>query len=275
MAIATVNGARLFYEAHGKGEIPLVLVHGSWGSHHNWDLVAARLAESFRVVTYDRRGHSQSGRSAGQGSIREDVADLAALIEHLGLAPAWIAGNSFGGSITLRLAGDRPDLFRGLIVHEPPLFSLVADDPAVARILEEDGQVGAVVRRIASGDHAGAAEQFVENVALGPGSWVRLPPEMQQTMIENAVTFLDEANDPEQLVFDLGWIERFARPALLTLGDQSPPIFVPVVGKLARALPHAHVDTFIGAGHIPQTTHTEAYVEAIVSFIRRNPARIG
>lgn len=275
MAVAKVHGVGLFYEVHGTGEIPLVLVHGSWASHQNWDLVAPPLAESFRVVTYDRRGHSQSDRPAGQGSIREDVADLAGLIEHLGLAPAWIAGNSFGGSIALRLAGHRPDLFRGLIVHEPPIFSMVADDPAVAPLLEKDGQVGAVVGRIAAGDHAAAAEQFVETVALGPGSWIQLPPEMQQTMVQNALTFLDEANDPEQLAFELGWIEGFQRPALLTLGDQSPPVFAPVVAKLAEALADVQVETLIGAGHIPHVTHPEAYVEAVVSFIRRKSARVG
>ena len=84
------------------------------------------------MLTYDRRGHSQSERLSGQGSVREDVADLAALIEDLRLAPAWVAGNSFGASITLRLAGERPDLLRGLIAHEPPLLSLLADDPIVA-----------------------------------------------------------------------------------------------------------------------------------------------
>jgi hypothetical protein len=57
VAVANVNGVRLFYEVSGHGEVPLVLVHGSWGSHHNWDLVVPELAESFRVLTYDRRGH--------------------------------------------------------------------------------------------------------------------------------------------------------------------------------------------------------------------------
>src|SRR6266567_33271 len=113
---------------------------GSWASHNIWDFVAPRLAESFRVLTYDRRGHSESQRPSGQGSVREDVADLAALIEHLELAPAWVAGNSFGASITLRLAGERPDLLRGRIGHEPPLFSLLAADPAVAPLLAEVGQ---------------------------------------------------------------------------------------------------------------------------------------
>src|SRR5262245_52652678 len=108
MATVKVNGVRLFYELTGNGEVPLVFVHGSWDSHDDWDLVVARLADSFRILTYDRRGHSQSERLTGQGSVREDVADLAALIEHFELAPAWVVGNSFGALITLRLAGERP-----------------------------------------------------------------------------------------------------------------------------------------------------------------------
>jgi pimeloyl-ACP methyl ester carboxylesterase len=272
MATATVNGVRLFYELNGTGDV-LVLVHGSWTSHHSWDLVVPRLAESFRVLTYDRRGHSDSERPAGQGSVREDVTDLAALIEHLKLGPAWVAGNSFGASITLRLAGARPDLFRGLLCHEPPLFSLLAQDPAVAPLLAEVAQrITAVVERIAAGDHAGAAEQFVETVALGPGTWAHLPLEFQRTFIENAPTFLDEVNDPEQLGFDPSWMRGFSRPALLTLGDQSPPTFAPVVTKLAEALFRVEVGTFPGAGHIPHATHPDAYIEAILAFTRKHAA---
>jgi pimeloyl-ACP methyl ester carboxylesterase len=273
MATAKVNDVRLFYELNGTGEVPLVLVHGSWDSHHDWDLVVPRLANSFRVLTYDRRGHSKSERPIGQGSVREDVADLAALIEHLGLVPAWVVGNSFGASITLRLAGERPELLRGLIGHEPPLLSLLADHPTLAPMLDEVGQrIGAVAARIVSGDHAGAAEQFVETLALGPGTWAQLPREVQQTHIENAPTFLDEVSDPEQLCFDLEWIRGFSKPALLTLGDQSPPTFAPVVAKLAEALPRVEVLTFPGAGHIPHATHPEAYVEAIIAFTRKLPA---
>lgn len=268
---ANVNGVRLFYEIQGVGDTPLVLVHGSWGSHHNWDLVVPGLAGSFRVLTYDRRGHSESERRDQQGSVREDVADLAALIEHLGLGPAWVAGNSFGASITLRLAGERPDLLRGIVAHEPPLFALLATDARVAPMLHEAAvRVRAVVERIASGDHAGAAEQFVETVALGPGTWAQLPPDLQATFITNAPTYLDEARDPEQLAFDPASVSAFVRPALLTTGDQSPPIFAPVVAMLADVMPHAVVATFPGAGHIPHVTHPDAYVETVTEFIRKN-----
>jgi pimeloyl-ACP methyl ester carboxylesterase len=65
MPTANVNGVRIFYELNGTGDA-LVLVHGSWVSHHSWDPVAPRLADSFRVLTYDRRGHSESERPTGQ-----------------------------------------------------------------------------------------------------------------------------------------------------------------------------------------------------------------
>jgi pimeloyl-ACP methyl ester carboxylesterase len=268
MSTTTVNGIRLFYQFGGNGDVPLVLVHGSWGSHHGWDLVAPGLRKSFRVLAYDRRGHSQSERPTVAGSVREDVADLAALIECLELAPAWVAGNSFGASVALRLAGERPDLLRGVIAHEPPLFALLAGDPKTAPMLEEiSRRVRAVAERITAGDHPGAAEQFVETVALGPGSWSQLTPDLQQTFIENAPTFLDETRDPEQLTFDVASLGAFPRSALLTLGDQSPPVFAPVIARLREAAPRLALATFAGAGHIPHVTHAGAYVERVTAFI--------
>ena len=268
MAMVTVNGVRLAYEIHGSGDIPLVIVHGSWVSRRHWDPVVPQLAERFRVITYDRRGHGESEPPSGEGSVREDVADLAALVEHLGLAPTWIAAQSFGASISLRFFGERPDLLRGLVAHEPPLFSLIADDPAIRPVIEEQERVdAAVARRIAAGDHAGAAEQFVEEV-VGEGLWEQFPPEMKQMCIENAPSYLDEVNDPDGPVFDLDWIRGCALPVLLTFGDQSPPLFAPVIHKVAGVLPSAEVKAFKGAGHIPHAEMPEAYVEAVTAFIR-------
>lgn len=74
-------------------------------------------------------GTAKASAKPDRATVREDVADLAALLEHLGLVPAWVVGNSFGASITLRLACEHAELFRGLIAHEPPLFSLLGNDP--------------------------------------------------------------------------------------------------------------------------------------------------
>jgi pimeloyl-ACP methyl ester carboxylesterase len=272
MATATVNGVRLFYEATGSGP-PLVLVHGSWGSHRNWAPVVPALARRHRVVAYDRRGHSDSERPETQGSAAEDAADLAALVEHLGLAPAFIAGNSFGATIALHLAAARPGLLQGVIAHEPPLFALLADDPAMAPLLAETRRrIAAVADRIAAGDHPGAAEQFIETVALGPGAWAGLPPEMRAVLVANAPTFLDETRDPDGLAIDLAALAAAAPPALLTTGGRSPPVFAPVVARLAAALPRARTHRFPDAGHIPHATHPEAWTEAALAFTSRPPA---
>jgi len=265
----TVNGTEIYYELTGESETPVVvLVHGSWGDHHNWDAVSAALARSFHVLRYDRRGHSKSARPPNQGSLHEDAMDLAALIEALGLAPAHIVGNSFGASVTLRLATERPEVFRSLTAHEPPLFGLLATDPsaqASLAVLRE--RIAAVVERLRAGDSAAGARQFVETVAFGPGTWDTLPDAMRQTFINNAPTFLDEGQDPEWSTLDLAALGRFPHPTLLTRGDQSPPLFPAVVAHLARAVPHATQHLFAGAGHVPHVTSPADYVEVVSGFI--------
>ena len=105
MAYVHVNGVNLFYEISGEGH-PLVLVHGSWANGSiTWQPVVQGLAESFQVVTYDRRGHSQSDHPPGQGSRRQDEDDLAALIETLGLGRQTSRATRSGAR---SLSGSRP-----------------------------------------------------------------------------------------------------------------------------------------------------------------------
>jgi pimeloyl-ACP methyl ester carboxylesterase len=268
MPSSVINGVELHFDDTGSGQ-PLVLVHGSWTDRRSWDLVARSLAERFRVVTYDRRGHSQSERPPGQGSVHQDVADLAALIESLAAAPAHVIGNSFGGSITLRLAAERPDLMSSLSVHEPPLFGLLADDPTFAPVFEAtSGAMEGVIALLNSGDMEGGARQFAEMV-LGPGVWEgELTPEERETSINNAPTFLDETRDPESLTLDPTQLSSFTRPALLSLGSMSPPFFSPVITRLAETIPSARQHPFEGAGHVPHRTHADLFVEVISSFVQ-------
>lgn len=270
MPITTINGVRLFWEQRGDAGEPLVLVHGSWGDHHNWDAVVPELARTFRVFTYDRRGHSQSERPTGQGSIEEDVTDLAAFITANRLAPAHVAGNSFGAAIALKLSAAQPDLFASLTVHEPPLIGMLGDDPALPVVRQ---RIGVVLDTLRSGNMALGAQQFVEHVALGPGMWAALPPEMQQTFVFNAPTWLDEMSEPESVMaVDIDRLSRFTKPALITEGDQSPPFFGVIMKKIAPALPDAMRHLFHGAGHVPHLTHPGAYVRVVTDSITHGPA---
>jgi len=254
-----VNGVRIAYQDTGRGE-PLVLVHGSWGSHHNWDPVVPALSARHRVVRYDRRGHSESEQPPGQGTFAEDVADLAALVERLDAAPAWVVGNSVGAVIALQLAAARPDVLRGVIVHEPPLRQQLSEGGA-------DGPLGVVLDLIRAGDHVRAAERFVEDVALGRGAWAQLPEQVRATMSDNAPTYLDEELAPDSRSVDEAALAQYAGPVLLTSGGQSPPVFGPVVEHLTRLLPQAHHIEYADAGHIPHATHPTEYAETVLGFV--------
>jgi pimeloyl-ACP methyl ester carboxylesterase len=268
MPSARVNGVQIHYELVGSGE-PLVLVHGSWGDHTSWRFVAPSFSEHFRVLTYDRRGHSKSERPQGQGSFSEDAADLAALIERLDLQPAHVAGSSAGASIVLRLAGERPELFQSLGAHEPPLWDLLEGDPeAEAQLERVRAGERPVLKLLAAGKDAEAARQFTETFIFGPGSWERLPDETRETFTFNAPTFLDESRDPDQYALDLEGLDRFSAPALLTDGSDSPPFYPAVLDRIAPAISTAERKTLPGTGHVPHISHPETYVEAVLPFLR-------
>lgn len=271
MPVDKINGVNLYWELTGSHGEAMVFIHGSWGDHHNWDKITPELSQTFRVLTYDRRGHSQSERLQQQGSLEEDVADLAALIDFLKLVPAHIIGNSGGAAVVLKTAAYHPALFRTLVVHEPALFGLLKNVPEAQPFLHEvDNRVAAVVSLIEKGENEEAAKRFIETIAFGPGAWPQLPPEAQRTFIYNAPTFLDETKDPESLQLNLDRLSQFTKPALMTKGTQSPPFFHMVLEQISKALPHAIRKTFDGAGHVPHLTHADQYIRVVKDFCLTN-----
>lgn len=267
MPTIRINDLELFREVTGRGE-PLVLVHGSWVDHSNWMLVAPSFAENYQVVTYDRRGHSQSQTKLGQGQVADDVNDLAGIIEGLQAGPVHVVGNSFGASIALMLATERPELFQSLSAHEPPLIGLLAGNPAMEPILTATSErLGSLVKQLSSGDIRGGTTRFVDEVALGPGGWESLPEEAKQVFLANALTWVDEMNEPGAYGLDLRALGRFPAPVLLSIGTTSAPFFAPIAETIAGKLPNVKRLTFLGAGHVPHLTHPHEYVAAVTSFL--------
>jgi pimeloyl-ACP methyl ester carboxylesterase len=266
MAHIQVNDVELYCEKHGAGD-PLLMVHGSWVDHHSWDAVVPGLAESFRVVTYDLRGHSRSKPRPGPLlRRRHHEEDLAELILALEAGPANIAGNSYGASIALGLAARRPELVGCVIAHEPPLVAAAIDNPGAASVLAEtEATIRRVMDEIEVGNAEEATRRFVEQLALGPGGWNLLPKEMRRTMVANAPTFAAEQRDPAWADADLSAVLAGV-PVLLTQGDQSPRWFSEIVAAITRSVEHAQVHTIVGAGHAPQLTHPLEYVEMASGF---------
>jgi 3-oxoadipate enol-lactonase len=109
MPFFSSHDVNLFYQIDGPANGPVLVFSNSLGTtHHMWDGVIERLQGSFRCIRYDTRGHGASSVPSRAFAIAELADDLAALMDHLGLAAAHIAGLSLGGMTTQALAIRHP-----------------------------------------------------------------------------------------------------------------------------------------------------------------------
>jgi pimeloyl-ACP methyl ester carboxylesterase len=114
---APINGLRMYYEIHGAGGVPLLVIHGAFGNTglFGGELVPA-LAETRTVIVMDQQAHGRTADIDRPLSVVQMADDTAALIEHLGLEQVDVFGYSMGGGIAFRLAVERPELVRKLVI---------------------------------------------------------------------------------------------------------------------------------------------------------------
>ena len=110
-----LRGLPFHYRDWGGSGRPVLLLHGLASTCHIWDLVAPLLAEQFRVVALDQRGHGQSVQVDEGYDFTTVSGDAAAFINHLGWERPIVAGHSWGADVALELAAAQPDMASGLI----------------------------------------------------------------------------------------------------------------------------------------------------------------
>ncbi|MFE0175804.1 alpha/beta fold hydrolase [Streptomyces sp. NPDC059002] len=127
MTVVEAGGARLNVERLGKpGGETVVLVHGIATDNltsYYFTVAPEFAAAGYDVVMYDQRGHGRSARPERGYRIEEFTADLAALLDTLGIhRPVHLVGNSFGGTVALDLALHHPDRVASVLMveSEPP-----------------------------------------------------------------------------------------------------------------------------------------------------------
>jgi esterase len=115
-----VNGLRVHYLDWGNlGAPPILCVHGYTSSAQAFNALARRLRDRHHVVATDVRGHGESGWSpSGAYQYENQVGDLAALVDKLGLARFTLVGTSMGGIIAMAYAGAHPDRLARLLIND-------------------------------------------------------------------------------------------------------------------------------------------------------------
>jgi pimeloyl-ACP methyl ester carboxylesterase len=113
---APVNGLKMYYEIHGKGD-PIVLLHGSFMAiTNNWAGMIPRLSKTRQVIAVEMQGHGRTAdieRNFSHASLADDIA---ALLDHLKIKQADLLGYSMGGSVALQAAIRHPEKIRKAVI---------------------------------------------------------------------------------------------------------------------------------------------------------------
>jgi pimeloyl-ACP methyl ester carboxylesterase len=124
MPMMATGPVRLHYYSRGEGEV-LVFIHGLGANMAFWLLnIAAGLAQNYRVITYDLRGHGRSDAPPSGYRLPEMVDDLNALLDYLDVPSAHVVGHSHGARVGLSQAIVRPERVRTLTVADTQIASL-------------------------------------------------------------------------------------------------------------------------------------------------------
>ena len=123
-ALPVEDGTVSFLEWEGPSAAPiLVFLHANGFHARTYRTVLAPLADRFRIIAPDMRGHGLTSLAAdlpkaGWTTYRDD---LLRFIDKLGVRPAVLAGHSMGATVSLMAAGARPDIAHALVLAEPVL----------------------------------------------------------------------------------------------------------------------------------------------------------
>jgi pimeloyl-ACP methyl ester carboxylesterase len=108
---APVNGIRMYYEIHGQGSMPLILIHGGGSTiGTSFGNLLPLLARDRRVIAVETQGHGRTNDREGPETFQQDADDVAALVRYLKIGKADFLGFSNGGSTVLQIAIRHPDL---------------------------------------------------------------------------------------------------------------------------------------------------------------------
>ena len=260
------NGLRLHYTRTGGGKPPVVLAHGFSDDGLCWSPVAELLAPDYDVVMVDARGHGRSDApEQGYGSA-EHVADLAGVINGLGLRRPALLGHSMGAMSTLLLAGLHPDLPRAILLEDPPpAWSHGVwpppPQPGEERPRPQRNWIFDVKRK--------TREEMIADQRAASPTWsdAELGPWADSKLRMSMYVLNREGQAP------VDWIpavRRITCPVLLITADRDKGAIVSPedAAGLQKLLPQARVAHISGAGHNIRREQFEHYMQVITGFLK-------
>jgi pimeloyl-ACP methyl ester carboxylesterase len=274
MNTITINDRKLAYETRGKGE-PVLLMHCGFVADGFAPLMnEAELTGRHRLINYHRLGYGQSDRAAGPMSVAEQAADARALLQHLDIERAHVAGHSYGGVVALQLALDAPEVVHSLVLLEPAIPAALGDPEVALKFMEGAGKAFA---QYGAGDKAGAVDTWLTG-AFGPGyrevADRALPGWFEQAAKDSDVVFQVEALNIQQWVFTPAEAARIRQPVLSAYHQDDWPGFQKANDLLQAWIPQTETAVLPVTSHLLQIMNPRPVVEALTGFFERHPIRV-
>lgn len=262
MPLLKVRDTQFYYEQHGEGE-PLILIPGFGTGLWIWFNQVPRLAEHFRVITFDPRGIARSTGGDDFASMLMLAEDVKELLVALDIERAHIVGASFGGFVAQEFALSHPEMTDALVLcctsfggtgHIPPSAETLA--------------------ALASTKGLNTAERVRENLllAFSPEYIKAAPKEIERVIELREANFVPEHVYLHQLQAAFGFdtsgrVSQIEAPTLVITGDAD--IIVPMENSrnLAARIPRAELRVIPGGSHTFFIEKADEFNQAVIEFI--------
>jgi 3-oxoadipate enol-lactonase len=262
-ALAIDDGPRIAYDDTGGDRPALVFSHGILMDRSMFEPQVAALGAEYRCVSWDQRGHGDTTAPPGPYSYWDSARDLLALLDHLDIATAVLAGMSQGGFVSLRATLLDPDRTRALVLLDTQAGT------------ELPGAGEAYLELAETAHDSGLSDQlagYVAALVIGQEDrcWEPWLTKWRERGVDDAaLEAVRTLTTRDDITARLGDIRC---PALVVHGDADASIPLDRAGALADGLPGAAGVTVVpGAGHAANLTHPVEVNRVIREFLAGLP----
>jgi pimeloyl-ACP methyl ester carboxylesterase len=259
---AKLNGVSLAYRDIGSG-LPIVFIHGHAFNQSMWDPQISALSSRYRVITFDLRGYGASEVPAVEATSLETMAaDVNALLDHLGIAKAVVAGLSMGGQIAMAFAELYPQRLIALVLAAT--FSEI-DSPEVAAARRTTAD-----RFINEGSAIPGGEMLTKllahrSIKRDPALAVAVYTMIALTPPAGAAAALRGRSLRKDYTPGL---KDIAVPTIVFGGTEDAYTSVETITRMQQAIPNSQLRIFDGIGHMPNLEAPSLFNAALDDFLK-------
>lgn len=257
--IIQVNDTHLYWETAGQGHT-VVLLHGFTLDSRMWDDQFLALAQHFQVIRYDLRGFGRSAVPTAAPYAHE--ADLAGLLDRLGIAQAHLVGLSKGGAVALNFALTYPTRTASLVLIDAVLPGYAWSAAGAAR---DD----LVWQRASEGGIPAAKESWLTHPLFASAmANTAVAPRLRQIIHDYSGWHF--VNQNPELGLNPPAAQRLAEltlPLLAIVGELDLPDFRAITAQICQAVPQAQQLILPGVGHMANMEAAAEVTQAITNFL--------